>query len=106
MPDLFARGTVRRVDPAAVQFEQFLGGGQIRLLADLPLGLLVLAPFRPLQLLLAGRREFVGDGIGGGHAVLMAGPNRDQGLARKYPIAKHLALGRPREEFDPDLVPR
>ena len=62
--------------------------GQVGRLAGISLGFRVLAPFRPFELLLAGRREFRRRHVRGGEAVLDALVDRHHRLAGKHPRAE------------------
>ena len=93
------------VEPFGVELGQLLGGGQIRRLAGLAAGLVVLSPLGPLQALLRRRRQFRRAHVGQRQAVLETRPDRHQGLAREDTVAEDLALGRFGKELDADLGP-
>ena len=92
-----APGFVQRVKPARPV--------HVRRLARHASGLVVLAPFRPLQLLLAGGGEFGRGHRRRGEAVFPAGPDGHQRLSGEDAVAQQFPLERLGVELDPELQP-
>ena len=91
--------------PRVVQREELGRLGKRGRLAALALALDVIAPLRPLQLLLLDRRELLGAHVRRRNAVVEPRPDRHHRLPREHALAEHLALRRPRVERDADLAP-
>ena len=92
-----APGLVQRIEPP----RRFHIG---RLACCAP-GLVILAPFRPLQLLLAGGGEFGRAHIGRREPVFPARPDRHERLAGEDAVAQQLALERLGVQRYPQLQP-
>ena len=104
-PDTPALLAVVRMAPGVVQRVKPAGAIHVRRLSGSPAGLVILAPFRPLQLLLAGGGELGRAHRRRGKAVFPAGPDRHQRLPGKDAVAQQFALQRLGVELDPELQP-
>ena len=104
VPDLFA-GLAIGSAPGVIELFQFDHFGNVGCLAHFSCSFEELAELGPLQLNLAGRREFVGAVVDVRQAVFHALPDRHHGLTGKNPVAQKIALRRFAEQLDAAFLP-
>ena len=105
LPGVRPRRIVRCHTPLVQQVQELLDLGHVRRFARHAVGLVVLPPFRPFQIVLVDGRQLRGAEAGRGQAVLQPRPDRHDAVAGEDPVAEHVAHEGLGEQMDAGLGP-